>query len=209
MQILRIADVKVGQRQRKEFKPKPLEELQKTILSKGLLHPIVLTSDHSLVAGERRLRAVKALADVGLTIQHNKHPIPLGSIPFVYITDLSPTELLEAELEENIARVDLSWQEKAEAIANIHRLRQLQNPTQTVRATAMELQAADPSSDVSLSGQVSRVARSLLLADNMDNPEVASAPNPAVAVNRLLAKTEMALRGSVFSMKVCKVSLTN
>lgn len=206
MQTIRLADVKIGERQRKEFKPKPIEDLQKSILSKGLLHPIVLTSTYALVAGERRARAVKALIDAGMVFQHNGQPVPLGEIPFVFISDLSPVDLLEAELDENLHRVDLSWQEKAQAIANIHKLRVMQNPAQSYSDTARELQAVDPSTDLSLSGQAGIISKSILLAENMDDPEVANAPNPYTAVNRLLAKTEQALRSKLQTISTAPVA---
>lgn len=206
MQTIRLVDVKIGERQRKEFKPRPLEDLQKSIISKGLLHPIVLTSDHQLVAGERRARAVKALYDAGISFTHNGKAVDLGSIPFVYISDLSPTDLLEAELEENLLRVDLTWQEKAQAIANIHQLRLLQNPKQTYRDTATEIKAIDPSADLSVSTHAGVVSQAILLANNMDDPEVINAPNPYTAVNRLLQKTEQALRSKLQTISASTVT---
>ena len=49
-----------------------------------------------------------------------------GMIPFTDIGELSPLEAEEAELDENLKRVNLSWQELASVHARLHKLRQAQ-----------------------------------------------------------------------------------
>jgi N6-adenosine-specific RNA methylase IME4/ribosomal protein S14 len=56
---MRIADIKVGKRHRKDHGD--LESLANSISHFGLLHPVVVGSDGKLIAGERRLHAVKLL----------------------------------------------------------------------------------------------------------------------------------------------------
>jgi hypothetical protein len=46
-----------------------------------------------------------------------------GEIPFNRLEDLTEIQLNELELEENVQREDLSWQERVRAIARIHELR--------------------------------------------------------------------------------------
>lgn len=58
-QIISINLIKIGPRLRKEFGD--IDALAKSIKDFGLLQPIVITNDKWLVAGERRLRAVKSL----------------------------------------------------------------------------------------------------------------------------------------------------
>lgn len=56
---LRVNEIKVENRIRKDFGD--IEELAESIREHGLLQPIVVTPDKILLAGERRLRAVKSL----------------------------------------------------------------------------------------------------------------------------------------------------
>ena len=94
-------------RYRKEI-PK-LKELLASIERFGQLVPIVITKDNVLVAGGRRLAACL-----------------LGNIKVkcIYKDTASPLQMREIELEENLQREDLSPAEEAEAIADLHRIRQ-------------------------------------------------------------------------------------
>jgi ParB/RepB/Spo0J family partition protein len=84
-----------------------IDSLAESIKRIGLLNPIIL-SGHTLVAGRRRLEAFRQLG----------FPV----IPARQITDLSTKELKLVELDENIRRSDITWQEQAEAIHEIHQL---------------------------------------------------------------------------------------
>jgi 16S rRNA G966 N2-methylase RsmD len=97
--------------------------------------------------------------------------VPGGAIPANDLGDLSPAEAYEAELEENIIRVDLSWQERNEALANLHELRSHQRLDQTPKDTGVE---AFPEMDPSAAGQVVRQAVILKREMSID-PEVAAA----------------------------------
>jgi N6-adenosine-specific RNA methylase IME4/ParB-like chromosome segregation protein Spo0J len=56
---LPIADIRIGKRHRRELGD--IDELAASIQETGLLHPIVVTPAGRLIAGERRLKACKAL----------------------------------------------------------------------------------------------------------------------------------------------------
>ena len=56
---LRIADIRVGQRHRREMGD--ITALAASIQDVGLLHPVVVSDAGLLLAGERRLRACKSL----------------------------------------------------------------------------------------------------------------------------------------------------
>jgi ParB/RepB/Spo0J family partition protein len=86
-----------------------IEELAESIHRIGLIHPIVINPSSVLVAGKRRLTACRSL---GWT-----------SIPVQFTTELSEYELQCIELEENIKRVDLPWQDQCFAIARFHKLK--------------------------------------------------------------------------------------
>jgi len=58
-------DIHVGERQRKDFKERPLVDLADSILRVGLIHAPVITPDYTVVAGERRLRALALTEERG------------------------------------------------------------------------------------------------------------------------------------------------
>lgn len=94
-------------RQRKDFDKDELKTLAKSIERRGgLIQPIVVTKDLVLIAGHRRLLAHKLLG--------------LDKIDVRYNNTLDPTERSIIELEENLKRVDLSWQERCQAIKKLH-----------------------------------------------------------------------------------------
>lgn len=114
-------------RQRKDFKG--IEELAKSICQIGLIHPIIVTPDLQLVAGERRLRA-----HIHAGLSH---------IVCRYTTELQSDELERIELEENIKRNDLTWQEENSAIARYHLMRSEESPGWTIADTAAALSVSD------------------------------------------------------------------
>ncbi|RKY36306.1 MAG: chromosome partitioning protein ParB [Candidatus Omnitrophota bacterium] len=87
---------------RKNFNHEKLQELIDSIREKGVLQPIIVREnapgDYELIAGERRLRAVKALE--------------LENIPAI-VKNITDLELLELSIVENIQRHDLNALEEA------------------------------------------------------------------------------------------------
>lgn len=177
-------------RQRQEFDADKLAELRDSIDHHGLLHPLVVRSTSSglfLVAGERRLRAMQDLLFLGRTI--NCGGVSEGqstSVPYITLGDLDPLAAEEAELDENLKRVDLTWQEQSAAESRLHSLRVAQSQgTQTIAETAKELypdKALDYSRDL--------VRTSLILANHLENPEVAKAKSPKEAIKILRRQEE-------------------
>lgn len=108
------------ERQRKAIEK--IDEMMDSISRLGLINPIVVTRDLVLVAGERRLTAVRAL---GWT-----------DIPAQFLDTLDPLTQHLIELEENIKRMDLPWQDETAAIAEYHRLQSEQMPGWTQDDTA-------------------------------------------------------------------------
>ena len=86
-----------------------VKELLESILEKKQLHPIIVTEKMELVAGGRRLAACL-----------------LGGIDVrcMYKGNLTPIQMREIELEENLQREDLSPADEADAIADLHILKQ-------------------------------------------------------------------------------------
>lgn len=148
--------VERSERQRRELTG--IEELAESINRIGLINPIVITQDGVLVAGERRYSACSLL---GWT-----------SIPCQYVEDLSDYELQTIELEENVKRVNLSWQEEVAALERFHRLKVENEPewTQADTAEALGYSRQD-------------VTKKLAVASEMENETVRSADRLAAAHN--------------------------
>lgn len=141
-------------RQRREVTN--VEELAESIHRIGLINPIVVTRELVLVAGERRLTAIRALG--------------WDSIPCQYTDELDEAELHAIELEENIKRIDLSWQDQIKALQDYHTLRKAQDPGWTQSDTGKALGIKQHT-----------VSEQLSVAKEMHNPRVAEAPKYSVA----------------------------
>ena len=193
MKIVRIDTITIlPNRQRKAFDPAKMHEFADGISKRGLLHPIILRQGDNgaliLVAGERRLRAVGDLADLGELIKHDGEVVPLGQVPYTLLTDLSPLDAEEAELDENIHRVDLSWQERAAAHERLAKLRSAQaaergEPAPSVAAIALEVRG----SSEGVHHDTTR--KELIVARHLDNPEVKGAKSVDEAF-KILKKQE-------------------
>lgn len=182
-------------RQRREFLPERIAELADSIRMRGLLQPIVVRShpidgtSFVLVAGERRLRAIETLATFEEPYLHSSSWVLPTEVPVIDIGDLSPLEAEEAELDENLRRVNLTWQEEVAAIARIHELRKAQSPKQTRQETGVELYP-----DVHPARAQAIVAESFRLAAAMADPDVARAKTRNEALKILGKKDDQAVR---------------
>ena len=116
-----IAEITIApDRQRKELTG--IEELAASIKQIGLIHPVILTPEGVLVAGERRLRAHQHLGYTHVMVQ--------------FTNELAKEELEAIELEENIKRKSLAWKDEVAAVSRIHTLRLMQDPEWTADDTA-------------------------------------------------------------------------
>lgn len=179
-------------RQRREFNAKALTELAESIIELGLLQPVVLRNDgKTLLAGERRFRAIKEIYARGEIFNHDARVVPAHEIPFVLASELSERQLFQAELEENIRRSDLTWQERVKAIAELHKLRGTQaaaeGKVQTFKATATEIRGEEAEGE-----QITEVSNAVILAEFLDDPFVSAARDEKEA--RKLLKEEMKSR---------------
>lgn len=176
-------------RQRREFDPQKLMELQESIEQLGLMHPIVTRIDgkgnHVLVAGERRLRAIKELWELGSSFHFNNQLVPLGSVPVATLGELGPIEAMDAELSENIKRADLTWQEKCEALATLHKLREALNPAHTVADLAEEVTGRRDAR------YHNDTRQSLVVAKYLHDPIVSKAKDEKEAFKLLKRKEEL------------------
>lgn len=181
MQTIALKDIKVDERIRRTFDETKLANLSDSIARLGLLHAPIL-SKGTLVAGERRLRAIKLLPTFGHKLYYQGVEVPEGHIPYTELGSATELQCMEAELEENLMRDDLSVQEEAAARADLHRVRVAQNPEHTKLDTARELSkqgAVLASMDI---------RDAILIDEHLHIPEVAKAKTKKEAVKFIARK---------------------
>lgn len=183
-------------RQRSEFDPAALVSLGDSIASIGLIHPIVVvkTSAHNytLVAGERRFRALSTLWAMGETVKCAGQVIPPYHVPCIDQGSLTQEELYEMELAENIERMDLSWQEKAQATAKFAELKRLQatkanKPLPTNQQIGTELR---PTMTPIAAAEIAR--DEIMVARLLKDEEISKAPTLKAALKMAKRKEELA-----------------
>lgn len=85
-----------------------IESLADNINRRGLLHPVVVDRNFKLLAGRRRLAAHIHLGRQQIEVR--------------YFENLDPAEQRLVELDENLQRMDITWQERALALLELHEL---------------------------------------------------------------------------------------
>ena len=146
-------------RQRKTRSSGHIPSLANSIREMGLIHPIVITREHILVAGASRLMAVRDI--LGWT-----------NIAAQYQDELEEWVLYGIELEENIKREDLDWRDRTRAIVRYHELRQEKDPTWSQSKTADAIGLSQPA-----------VQSHLKVAANLSDPDIANATTFKTARN--------------------------
>lgn len=115
--ILPISSISINREDRQRRQLDDIPTLADSISRLGLIHPIVITLDNVLVAGERRLAACQSLGWTSIAIQ--------------YAEDLDAATLRAIELEENVKRSALPWKDEVLAVNEYFLLRRSENPTFT------------------------------------------------------------------------------
>jgi len=162
--VIPLADIKVPpDRQRENAKADT--QLVQSIERIGLLNPIIIHTDGTLVAGERRLDAFRQLKRT--------------TVPCRVFEQLPPAARFEAELQENLARKQLSWQEEVKAIGRYHdmRLAAYKGWTQLGTADALGLSQ-------------SYISRILAVYAEKDDADVFSCPTFNGAFNLIVGRAE-------------------
>lgn len=218
MRVYKLSDIVVAEnRQRQEFNPEALEELKNSILDRGLMHAIVVRTGENgqpiLVAGERRLRALTDIYALEGTVRYNNMKLLPGDVPTVTLGELDVLEAEEAELDENLKRKDLTWQELAQAHKRLHELRQKQ--ASKAMAEQMETSGevtvkphtvADTAKEVfgRSDGDFHDIVRKeLIVAQHLHKPEVAAAKDVKEAF-KILKRSEEAQRNRDLALEVGK-----
>ena len=154
-----LTKIVVGNRQREEIGD--LNEMVASLSKHGQLQPILIDQNNNLIAGFRRLSTLVLMG------------LKTGWVE--YRETLSDIDSAELELEENVRRKQLTWQEESKAIEKIHALYMKKDPNWTREKTG-EL--------VGVSTR--KVAMSLELSKAIEaHPEVAKADTQQGAMMRL------------------------
>ncbi len=138
MKTIALEDIKYGDRIRKTFDETKLAYLSDSIARLGLLHAPIL-HEGVLVCGERRLKAISLMQAFKHQLKYQGFDILEGHVPYTELGNSTIQQIMEAELEENLMREDLSVHEEAAARAGLHRIRVEQNPEHSKQDTAVEL----------------------------------------------------------------------
>lgn len=200
--LIDIATIEIRERQR-TIVTETIHQLEASIESKGLLHaPVVATDEQGtfLVAGEHRLRAILSLHEKQRPFVYNGVIVTPGLCPTTNLIDLSPADLLEAELEENIIRTEIPWQDKARALSAIHAMRVAANPKQTLADTAHEI-AAKAGKEQASGRQRVAVRNATILAQNLHRPSVNKARNATEALGILIKEENAKVEAELISRK--------
>ena len=181
-----------------------MQELKTSIEDNRLMHAPVLRKEGGgmvLVAGERRLLAIKEIFELGGGFIYDNVPFAAddGMIPYTDLGDLDELAAEEAELDENLRRMDLTWKELAAAHDRLHKLRTRQRdkenadkpvaeqkPAHTVADTAQELTGRRDGS------YHDGIRKELIVAQHLTNPEVAKAKNVDEAFKILKRQEDVA-----------------
>src|SRR5689334_12443655 len=201
--------ITIPTRQRIAKPPAHIKDLKTSILSKGLMHaPVFGTSPDGslfLVAGECRLTAMKELHVDGHPFKHDGRTYSGGDVPYSLVDDLSPADLAEAELEENLLRANRSWQEENQARVLIYQLRQTQVPGITVTAVAEGL--SEKSGKTSDAERV-LLRKALIIDQNKDLPIVKAAKTQNEAFTKIMDLQAARFKAQLIERGVVKVDHT-
>lgn len=161
-QTIPLSSITIRREDRQRRDLTHIEDLADSIYRLGLINPVTIDHNYILIAGERRLEACRHLGWTHISCQ--------------FLEDLTPTQRLLIELEENIKRKDITWQEHTAAIAKYHELRKLEEPAWSEEKTAKELGRTQQS-----------VNQHLTVARELSSPLVQQSPTLTTAFER--AKT--------------------
>ena len=153
---------------REDLDETSLQELVESFKNVGQITPIVIERSGQLVAGRRRLEAARRL---GWT-----------TIRAEYRDSLTELDRRIVEFDENDKRRQLSWQEAARAIAEIHTLK---------KSTGTNWTASDTAAILGLSE--GKVSEDLVLAGYLSNERVANRPSRRGALDAFKRERELIL----------------
>lgn len=129
--LININDIKINPG-RREAAPEDVQKLSESIAEVGMMNPITVTADHTLVAGLHRLEAAKLLGWEEVECK-------------VIETDDLHAEL--AEIDENVVRANLSDLELCDLLARRKKIYETLHPSTVARNVAGHASNYESSSD--------------------------------------------------------------
>lgn len=200
-------------RQRQEFEPEAMQELKVSIEDRALMHPPVMRTPNSedrarfpeidfdgklvLVAGERRLKSLDEIFELGGQFNCNGQTFTADRniIPYTDLGSMSLLEAEEAELDENLKRRDLTWQEHAAAVKRLHELRSAQKVEKAAQTGQTHIPQSYADTALELLGKSEgsaqdSVRKEILVAKHLANPAVAKAKSADEAFKILKREEE-------------------
>ena len=199
MRFIPLDEITIAEdRQRQTFDEDAMNELIESIGERGLIHALTVREDDGLnivlVAGERRLRALRFMHEYAVPVTYDGRKVPLDMAPCVLPGEgkaISDLAALEIELFENIHREDLPWQERDAAIARWHAMREKQaeerGEKQTYTATASEILGRP-----AVGQPVTSIREAVTVAKHLDDPEVKKAASRKEALKVIERKATVA-----------------
>lgn len=193
MKTVHQDQIVTGERQRDVIPTDSLVQLASGIQKVGLLHAIVLKDDGvTLIAGERRYRALCFLYNIGVKIKHDGVELGLGEIPYTTLGECDEILAQEAELLENALRLDLTWQQKDRAILKIKTMCELKaggNPvdSKAVAAAMLKAQGVEDPKQSKVRNTANKVEQAELRTQYSDDVRVQKAKTVAEA-DRIIKK---------------------
>jgi ParB/RepB/Spo0J family partition protein len=179
---MKITDIRIGARHRKDLGD--IEPLARSIAEIGLLHPVVVTPDGLLIAGERRLAACKWLgwADVPVTVVNLEAVVRGESAENALRKDFTPTEAeaiwaslesyqgqrLRTNLERSERRIERAAEATGYSPATLSKVRSVVDA-----ARAEPEKYGDLAEQMDASGKVDRAFRELHTREIASRPRVA------------------------------------
>lgn len=164
-----LSSIKEGSRIRSDYGD--LESLKSSLSTLGQLQSILVDDNLNLIAGGRRFRAMQQLG--------------WESCEIIMISDVSESELRTMELEENIQRKDMTWQEQCINIRTIVRAQQKRAAVEGDKYTLTQ-------AGLLLGLKHSMVGYHMKIADLIDarDEEILACDNVHSAIKILLARAE-------------------
>lgn len=162
-----LSSIKINREARQRRELENLDELSDSLRRIGLINPIVITRDLTLVAGERRLESARLLGWSHITCH--------------YTDELTDSELRTIELEENVKRQQLPWQDECLAVLEYHNIMAQDHEGWSQHDTAR-----------ALGYQQSSVSQRISVAEELlsGNVKIVDAPRFSTAVGIVARKAE-------------------
>lgn len=184
MPLIKLSEIKYDddERIRKELadSESSIDELGESLKTNGQINPVIIRSDGSLVAGRRRIEAARKIGWEVIRVD--------------IWEELDPLKQKVIEFDENDKRKQLTWQEKAAAIAEIHRLYRLKASTSTVEEQPAAAGPWTPADTARAIGKPpSTVSEYLSLATALGNERVANRPSYRGALDAFKRERELQL----------------